>query len=76
MLENVPLLRWTGWGLLSATVMIVIYDLVEHTPVDRIYNETMARELPKRGVACHIVPRLTLDGEPISASAVRPCPTT
>lgn len=40
-LENVPLLRWTGWGLLSATVMIVIYDLVEHTPVDRIYNETM-----------------------------------
>ena len=40
-LENVPLLRWTGWGLLSATVMIAIYDLVEHTPVDRIYNETM-----------------------------------
>lgn len=39
--ENVPLLRWTGWGLLSATVMIVIYDLVEHTPVDRIYNEAM-----------------------------------
>lgn len=39
--ENVPLLRWTGWGLLSATVMIAIYDLVEHTPVDRIYNETM-----------------------------------
>lgn len=47
---------------------------VGEEPVSRvtaIYNETMARELPKRGVACHIVPRLTLDGEPISASAVR-----
>ena len=39
--ENVPLLRWTGWGLLAATLMIAIHDLLEHIPLDRIYNNTI-----------------------------------
>ena len=39
--ENVPLLRWTGWGLLISTVIIAVHDLVERIPADRIYNENM-----------------------------------
>ncbi len=39
--ENVPLLRWTGWGLLSSTVIVVVYNLLEHIPIDKIYNDTM-----------------------------------
>ena len=39
--ENVPLLRWTGWGLLAATLMIAIHDLLEHIQLDRIYNNTI-----------------------------------
>lgn len=37
----------------------------------RLYNETMAAELPKRGVAFRIIPRLELCGEIVSASSVR-----
>lgn len=39
--------------------------------VTSLYNEVMARELPARGVACEIVPRLALEGRVVSASAVR-----
>ena len=39
--------------------------------VTRLYNETMAAELPKRGVAFRIIPRLELCGEIVSASSVR-----
>ena len=39
--ENVPLLRWTCWGLLISTVIIAVHDLVERIPADRIYNENM-----------------------------------
>jgi hypothetical protein len=39
--ENVPLLRWTGWGLLTATAIIAIHDLLEHIPVERIYNNSI-----------------------------------
>ncbi len=36
-----------------------------------LYNEVMARELPKAGIACRVVPRLELDGQAVSASRVR-----
>ncbi len=39
--ENVPLLRWTGWGLLAATAMIAIHDLLDHIPFEKIYNSTI-----------------------------------
>ena len=39
--------------------------------VTGLYNEIMARELPKAGIACHIIPRLRSQNTPISASAVR-----
>ena len=35
------------------------------------YNRIMAEELPKLGVECRIIPRMTEDGRVISASAVR-----
>ncbi|MGX8692232.1 MAG: adenylyltransferase/cytidyltransferase family protein, partial [Clostridia bacterium] len=39
--------------------------------VTSLYNETMAAELPKMGVAFRMIPRLTLGGEVVSASTVR-----
>lgn len=39
--------------------------------VTGLYNEIMARELPKAGIACHIIPRLAINGRAISASTVR-----
>ena len=39
--------------------------------VTRLYNETMAAELPKQGVAFCAIPRLELGGEIVSASTVR-----
>lgn len=39
--------------------------------VTGLYNEIMARELPKAGIACHIIPRLAVNGRAISASTVR-----
>jgi [citrate (pro-3S)-lyase] ligase len=39
--------------------------------VTALYNETMAAELPKMGVAFRTVPRLALRGETVSASSVR-----
>ena len=39
--------------------------------VTGLYNEIMARELPKAGIACHVIPRKEADGKAISASTVR-----
>ena len=39
--------------------------------VTRLYNETMASELPKCGINCHIIPRFESDGVPVSASTFR-----
>jgi len=39
--------------------------------VTRVYNQVMARELPASGIACQIIPRKALNGQPISASTVR-----
>ena len=39
--------------------------------VTGLYNEIMVRELPKAGIACHIIPRLAVNGRAISASTVR-----
>lgn len=39
--------------------------------VTALYNETMAAELPKQGVAFRQIPRLALGGETVSASSVR-----
>ena len=39
--ENVPLLRWTGWGLLISSLIISFHDLIEHIPLDKIYDSVM-----------------------------------
>lgn len=39
--------------------------------VTGLYNEIMMSELPKAGIACHVIPRKEADGRPISASTVR-----
>ena len=39
--------------------------------VTGLYNRIMAQELPKAGIACHIIPRKEADGKAISASTVR-----
>lgn len=39
--------------------------------VTRIYNDILSAELPKAGVACHIIPRKEAGGRAISASTVR-----
>ena len=39
--------------------------------VTGLYNKIMAQELPKAGIACHIIPRKEADGKAISASTVR-----
>ena len=39
--------------------------------VTGIYNRIMSEELPRAGIACHILPRKTLDGVAISASTAR-----
>lgn len=39
--------------------------------VTGLYNEIMAQELPKAGIACHVVPRKQAAGKAISASNVR-----
>lgn len=39
--------------------------------VTGLYNKIMAQELPKAGIACHIIPRKEADGRAISASTVR-----
>ena len=41
------------------------------SPTTGIYNQVMASELPKAGIACHILPRKEYQGVPISASIVR-----
>ena len=42
-----------------------------NSQVTGLYNDIMARELPKAGIACHILPRLQAQGTAISASTVR-----
>lgn len=39
--------------------------------VTRLYNQILTQELPKMGIACRVVPRLEVEGEPVSASRVR-----
>ena len=39
--DNVPLLRWTGWGILIPSAIFAAYDLLEHIPAEKVYNQTM-----------------------------------
>lgn len=39
--------------------------------VTGIYNRLMAEELPRAGIACHIIPRKEIQGQVISASSAR-----
>ena len=39
--------------------------------VTGLYNKIMAKELPKAGITCHIIPRKEFGGKAISASTVR-----
>jgi [citrate (pro-3S)-lyase] ligase len=42
-----------------------------YCPLTNIYNEIMLKKLPEYGVKVLVIPRLTIDGEAISASNVR-----
>ena len=39
--------------------------------VTGLYNEIMARELPRAGIECRVIPRLAIEGQTVSASAAR-----
>ncbi len=39
--------------------------------VTGLYNRVMQQELPANGIGCRVLPRLCLDGQPVSASTVR-----
>ena len=61
------------FGKIAETLGITVrYAGEEKTShVTSLYNETMASELPKRGVTFRQIPRLILNGETVSASSVR-----
>lgn len=56
-------------GALGITVRYVGEEPTSQ--VTGIYNQIMADKLPGAGVACRIIPRKMLGGDPISASTVR-----
>lgn len=39
--------------------------------VTGLYNQVMLEELPRQGIGCSVIPRRSVDGQPISASLVR-----
>lgn len=41
------------------------------SPVTRTYNEILSERLPKAGAEAKLIPRLEVDGQPVSASTVR-----
>ena len=57
-----------------AGALNVTHRFVGEEPTSQVtglYNEIMARELPKAGIACHVIPRKEASGKAISASTVR-----
>lgn len=70
-----------GHALLDLTVFTRIAQALEiscryvgEEPASRVtglYNEIMARELPRAGIECRVVPRLAIEGRPVSASTAR-----
>lgn len=54
---------------LNITARFVGEEPTSH--ITALYNTVMAQELPKAGIACHILPRKEAAGQPISASTVR-----
>lgn len=39
--------------------------------VTTLYNEVMIQRLPEAGIQCRVIPRFSVDGQPVSASTVR-----
>lgn len=70
-----------GHALLDLAVFIQIARALDITcryvgeePTSRVtglYNEIMLLELPKAGIECRVLPRFEVEGQPVSASAVR-----
>ena len=57
-----------------AQALNVTHRFVGEEPTSQVtglYNQIMAQELPKAGIACHIIPRKKAEGRAISASTVR-----
>ena len=57
-----------------AKALNVTHRFVGEEPTSQVtglYNQIMAQELPKAGIACHIIPRKEAGGRGISASTVR-----
>ena len=57
-----------------AQALNVTHRFVGEEPTSQVtglYNRIMAQELPKAGIACHVIPRREAGGKAISASTVR-----
>ena len=57
-----------------AQALNVTHRFVGEEPTSQVtglYNRIMAQELPKAGIACHVIPRRETGGKAISASTVR-----
>ena len=57
-----------------AQALNVTHRFVGEEPTSQVtglYNQIMAEELPKAGIACHVIPRKAAGGRAISASTVR-----
>ena len=61
------------FGKIARVLGITIRYLGEEpfSQVTNLYNRILTQELPKLGVSCRVIPRLELEGEPVSASRVR-----
>lgn len=61
------------FGKIAAALKIKVRYVGEEpaSRVTSLYNRVMLDQLPMHGVACHVVPRLSLGGRTVSASTVR-----
>ncbi len=72
--EDHAALDATIFGRYIVSALCITHRYVGHEPhclVTSMYNAIIRRELPEYGVSVIEIPRLELDGEPISASRVR-----
>ena len=63
----------TVFGRIAETLGVTVRYVGEEpdSGVTALYNRIMAEHLPEVGVACRVIPRLTLNGRVVSASTVR-----
>lgn len=71
--ENHARLDAAVFGKIAHVLGITVRYVGEEpfSQVTRLYNQILTQELPKLGIACRVIPRLEVEGEPVSASRVR-----